>query len=69
MDFRSVDSSTRKEIRGRAIKLILSGKQKKKVAELYGVNQNTITNWVKKHKSLGVKGLVDNKRRGKVRGC
>lgn len=62
MDFRSVDSATRKEIRKRAMKQIFSGQQKKRVAELYGVNQNTITNWVKKHKSLGSKGLIDKKR-------
>jgi len=62
-DFRSVDSATRTEIRKRAIKLILSGTQKKKVAEIFGVNQNTITNWVKKHKEIGLKGLED-----KVRG-
>lgn len=63
MDFRSVDSATRREIRIRAIKLISSGKRKKEVAEFYSVNQNTITNWVKKHKEKGVKGLTD-----KVRG-
>lgn len=62
MDFRSVNSETRKEIRKRAIKLILTGTQKKKVAELYGVNQNSITNWVKKYKCHGLQGLVDNKR-------
>ena len=62
MDFRSVDSSTRKEIRKRAIKMIAKGVQKKKVAEIFGVNPNSITNWVKKHKVLGLKGLVDNKR-------
>jgi len=62
-DFRSVDSATRNEIRKRAMRLIESGTQKKKVSEIFGVNQNTITNWVKKHKSNGVKGLKD-----KVRG-
>lgn len=62
MDFRTVDSTTRKEIRKRAIKMIASGVQKKKVAELFGVNQNSITSWVKKYKELGVEGLVDNKR-------
>lgn len=61
-DFRSVDSNTRKEIRELAIKKIGSGVRKKVVAELYGVNQNTITNWVKKYSSKGSKGLVDNKR-------
>ena len=62
MDFRSVNSDTRKEIRKRAIILILKGTQKKKVAELFGVNQNTITNWAKRHNELGLKGLIDNKR-------
>lgn len=62
MDFRSVDSSTRNAIRKRAIKMISSGMQKKKVAELFCVNQNTITNWVKSYKNNGLKGLVDNKR-------
>lgn len=61
-DFRSVDSATRKEIRKLAIKKVESGIQKKTVAEFYGVNQNTITNWVKKYKSEGLKGLVDHKR-------
>jgi len=62
MDFRSVDSTTRNVIRKRAIKMISTGMQKKKVAELFCVNQNTITNWVKKHKSNGTKGLIDKKR-------
>ena len=61
-DFRSVNSDTRKEIRKRAIKLIAKGTQKKKVAEFFGVNQNTITNWVKKYNELGIKDLIDNKR-------
>lgn len=61
-DFRSVNSATRQEIRKMAINKIASGVQKKVVADFYGVNQNTITNWVKKHKSKGSKGLVDSKR-------
>jgi transposase len=59
-DFRSVDSSTRQEIRKMAIQKIASGVQKKVVADFYGVNQNTVTNWVKKHKEIGSKGLVDS---------
>jgi len=62
MDFRSVDSATRKEIRNRAINQINSGKRKKDVAIMYGVNPNTITSWVKKYNKEGVKGLIDNKR-------
>ena len=62
MDFRSVDSATRKEIRKRAIKQINLGKRKKDVAIMFGVNQNTITNWVKKYNTKGIEGLTDNKR-------
>ena len=62
MDFRSVDSTSREEIRKRAIRQINSGSKKKDVAIMYGVNQNTITNWVKKYTLEGYKGLIDNKR-------
>lgn len=59
-DFRSVDSVTRQAIRKMAIKKIALGVQKKVVADFYGVNQNTITNWVKKYKAKGNKGLIDS---------
>ena len=62
MDFRSVDSTTRNVIRKRAIQKIQSGVRKKEVASLYGVNPNTITNWVRKYKLDGNNGLVDNVR-------
>lgn len=61
-DFRSVDSTTRQAIRERAIRMISKGKKKKVVAEYFSVNQNTITQWVKKHKEKGAKGLIDNVR-------
>lgn len=61
-DFRSVGSQTRMEIRKQAMKTIASGIKKKVVAEMYGVNINTITNWVKKYTLEGSKGLSDNKR-------
>lgn len=60
LDFRSVDSKTRNIIRKRALKTLSTGVKKKEVALLYGVNPNTITNWVKRHKSDGIKGLSDN---------
>lgn len=61
-DFSSVDSNTRKEIRKLAIKQIASGIKKQVVAEMYGVNPNTISSWVKKHALDGTKGLTDNRR-------
>jgi transposase len=61
-DFRTVNSETRNEIRKRAIKQVLSGSKKKDVASFFGVDPNTITNWLKKYNSNGSKGLIDNKR-------
>ena len=60
-DFRAIDSSIRQEIRKMTIKKIASGVQKKVIADFYNVNQNTITNWVKKHKEKRNKGLIDSK--------
>lgn len=62
IDFRSVDPQARKEIRKRAIKQIQAGVRKKDVAIMFGVNQNTVTNWVKKYEEDGAKGLEDSKR-------
>lgn len=62
LDFRSVDSKTRNTIRKRAMHALSKGVKKKEVALLYGVNPNTITNWVKKYKVQGSKGLLDNVR-------
>lgn len=62
MDFRSVDSDTRKEIRKLAIKKISSGVKKKVVAEMYGVNPNTVSAWARNFSLKGSKGLTDNKR-------
>lgn len=61
-DFRTVNSATRKEIRKLAIQQIEQGKRKKDVASMFGVNVNTITNWVKKYTKEGKRGLEDNKR-------
>lgn len=61
-DFRTVDSNTRKELRKLAIKKIQSGVKQKEVAEIYGVSQNTVSQWKKKYQLEGSIGLVDNKR-------
>ena len=62
IDFRTVDSATRYEIRKRAIKQLKAGIKKKDIASLYGVNPNTVTNWLKRYKQDGLKGLLDHKR-------
>jgi transposase len=61
-DFRKVKDDIRDQSRKQAIRMIKSGMQKKKVAAIIGVHVNTITNWVKKYKSKGSKGLKGLKR-------
>ena len=61
-DFRRIDEETRFVIRKRAIALIKSGHKKKDVAEIFGVSNNTVTNWQKKYNEKGNKGLIDLKR-------
>jgi transposase len=68
-DFRSVSCETRKMIRRRGIALIKSGKKKGDVAELFGVNKNTVTNWCKSYRENGQKGLEDKKRGAKSENC
>jgi transposase len=61
-DFRTIDEGTRFNIRKRAIAMIKIGYKKKDVAEIFGVSNNTITNWQKKYTEKGNKGLIDLKR-------
>lgn len=61
-DFRKVKDAIRDQIRKQAIRMIKDGIQKKKVALVLGVHVNTITNWAKKYKSNGTKGLKGLKR-------
>lgn len=61
-DLRTVSDSIRDNIRMRVIALIEQGVTKKEVAKIFGVNKNSITNWVKRYKANGKKGLVGSKR-------
>ena len=68
-DFRSASAEVRKAIRKRAIVLINSGKRKGDVANLFGVNKNTVSNWCKSYRNEGSKGLTDKKRGAKSEHC
>jgi transposase len=61
-DFRKVDKETRFNIRKRAIALVKNGCKQCEVAKIFGVTNNTVTNWVKSHNKEGEKGLIDSKR-------
>ena len=69
LDLRSVSSEVREAIRKRGIARIKSGEKKCKVAEMFGVPNNTVTNWWKSYKANGNKGLKDNKRGAKSENC
>ena len=68
-DFRSASAEVRQAIRKRAISLIKSGKKKGEIANLFGVNKNTVSNWCKSYKNDGSKGLLDKKRGAKSENC
>ncbi len=61
-DFRTVEDSIRDNIRKRAIALVEQGEKKKDVANIFGVSGNSITNWIKRYKAQGSKGLLGAKR-------
>lgn len=61
-DFRKIKDDIRDPIRKQAIRMIKKGIMKKEVASILGVHVNTITNWVKKFRSQGSKGLKGMKR-------
>lgn len=61
-DFRKLDDIVRYPMRKQAIRMINNSVKKKEVALIFGVHVNTITNWVKKYKSEGNKGLIGSKR-------
>jgi transposase len=68
-DFRSASSEVRQSTRKRAMSLIKSGKKKGYIAELFGVNKNTVSNWCNSYKDEGSKGLADKKRGAKSENC
>lgn len=59
VDFRTLSSNERYQFRKRSITLIKSGKTQKYVAKLFGVRENTVSNWNKAYKLKGLKGLRD----------
>ena len=52
-DFRTIDDTIRSSYRKKAIALIKKGFKKGDVAILFGVNKNTVSNWVKHYNETG----------------
>ena len=61
-DFRKIKDDVRDHMRKQAMRMIKKGVKKKEVASIFGVHVNTITNWVKKYRDQGSKGLKGMKR-------
>lgn len=61
-DFRTLSNSEKYQIRKRGIDLRKSGKTQKFIAEIFGVREGTVSDWVKAYKAEGLKGLKDKKR-------
>lgn len=52
-DFRTVDDSIRSSYRKKALSLIKKGVRKGEIAVMFGVNKNTVSNWVKHYNQTG----------------
>jgi len=63
-DFRSLPAARRYHFRQSAIKMIESGKTRKHIAQLFGVRESTVGDWVRAYNKYGLKGLKDKKRGG-----
>lgn len=62
VDFRKLSSKERISYRKRAITLKKSGKTQKEIANIFGIRENTVSDWIKLYKANGTKGLHDKKR-------
>ena len=61
-DFRTLSNKEKYQIRKRGISIKKSGNTQKFIAEVFGVREGTVSDWVKAYKSEGLKGLKDKKR-------
>ena len=61
-DFRKVDDVSRMSFRKKGIALINKGVSKTEVANIFGVNKNTVSNWWKSYQLNGNSGLKGKKR-------
>lgn len=61
-DHRSLNSQERLSHRRSALRMLNNGYKKGEVAKIFGVAPNTISNWVKRYKAEGLKGLGDKPR-------
>ncbi|MDP3311770.1 helix-turn-helix domain-containing protein, partial [Lutibacter sp.] len=61
-DFRTVDDTIRSSYRKKAIALIKKRVKKGEVADLFGVNKNTVSNWWKNYETSGNSGYKSKKK-------
>jgi transposase len=61
-DFRTVDDAIRSSYRKKAITLIKKGTKKGVVAQMFGVDKNTVTNWWKNYQNFGVSSFQSKKK-------
>ena len=61
-DFRTVDDSIRSSYRKKGIALIKKGVKKGVVAQMFGVDKNTVSNWWKNYQENGVSSFKSKKK-------
>lgn len=62
LDLRTIGKEAKLEIRKRAIRLNKRGMTQLDIADLLGVNRNSVHTWCKNHKAQGNKGLQEKSR-------
>jgi transposase len=61
-DFRTLDDAIRSSFRKKGIALIKKGVKKGVVAQMFGVDKNTVTNWWKNYQNNGTSSFKSKKR-------
>ena len=61
-DFRTIDDTIRSSFRKKGIALIKKGIKKGVVAQMFGVDKNTVTNWWKNYQNEGASSFKSKKR-------
>ena len=68
-DARKLTKETQEQLRKQAIRLRRQGRTYKEIAELVGVNGNTVWKWWTKYEAEGAKALKSKKRGRPVGSC
>lgn len=61
-DARSLSSCAQEDLRRRAVRVVLSGKKQRAVAQLFVVSEQVVSKWMKRYREHGIKALRSRRR-------